>query len=251
VAVLSRDLADKANTNGYKVKLENFEGPLDLLLYLIKKEEIDIYDIPISHITEHYLEHIKLMQVLNIDVAGEFLLMAATLIHIKSKMLLPPANVENGEVDSLVDPRNELVHRLLEHKKFRAAAEMLWSKAIVERAVFVRAPLESDRNNPEVSASIFDLIEVFKKIQERRREHVEMEIVPDEITMLKKLVEIKEILKDQNEISAFALFERARSNRELVIIFLALLELAKESVIRLIQDRPFEEIRVIKVMTHE
>lgn len=235
-----------AKQNAYKVKLEIFEGPLDLLLFLIKKDEIDIYDIPIARITEQYLEYIKLMQELDIDVAGEFLVMAATLIHIKSKMLLPTEPKEGAEGEDLVDPREELVHRLLEHKKFKAAAEMLWSRAEVEQAVFTRAALESDTDNPEVAATVLDLVEIFKKILERRREQIEVEIAHDEITLAQKIEQINLILKDQAEFSVNSLFEEAKSRRELVITFLAVLELVKESVIRLIQNETFGEIRALR-----
>jgi segregation and condensation protein A len=230
----------------YKVKVEVFEGPLDLLLYLIKKEEIDIYDIPIARITAQYLEYIRLMQKLDIDIASEFLVMAATLIHIKSKLLLPPAASENAEVELLADPREELVHRLLEHKKFKSAAEMLWSRAVIEQAVFTRAPIESDTENPEVAASVLDLVEIFKKILERRREQIEVEIAHDELTMQQKIDEIKLIFSDRNEINASDLFAKARSRREMVITFLAILELVKEFVIRLTQEQTFGEIRLLR-----
>jgi segregation and condensation protein A len=233
-------------SNEYKIKLEAFEGPLDLLLYLIKKDEIDIYDIPIARITEQYLEHIKIMHQLDIDVAGEFLVVAATLIHIKSKMLLPAEPSEILEVDSLDDPRQELVHRLLEHKKFKSAAEMLWTKAEVEREVFTRSQIESDKENPEVSATVFDLIEVFKKLLEKRREQIEIEIGQDQFTMAQKIDEIKLIFEDQSEISVLDLLTATRSRSELVITLLAILELSKEYVIRLIQNEPFGDIRAIK-----
>lgn len=232
--------------NPYKVKLAVFEGPLDLLLYLIKKEEIDIYDIPIARITEQYLQHIMLMQELDIDIASEFIVMAATLIHIKSKLLLPVINPEDPEAENLIDPRDELVHRLLEHKKFKAAAEMLWSRAEVEQAVFTRAQLETDLENTEVAATVLDLVGVFKKILERRQEEIEVEIANDEITLATKIDEIRSILSTRNEVIVNQLFECARSRREMVITFLAILELVKESVIRLEQQEIFGEIRAFK-----
>lgn len=242
--------SDKTASNGYKVKLEVFEGPLDLLLYLIKKEEIDIYDIPIARVTEQYLEYIKLMQQLNIDVAGEFLLTAATLIHIKSKMLLPPPPIAepNAFWEDSEDPRRELVHKLLEHKKFRAAAEMLWSKAEIERAVFTRASLDIDRDNPEVNATVLDLIEIFKKICERHKEQTRIKIEREHFKMEQKIDEIRAIFKDQGceEISITDIFLSAGSREELIVLFLAVLELAKEAVIRLVQNEPLGEIRAIK-----
>jgi segregation and condensation protein A len=247
VAILGdMTILSDSTTSEYKIKLEAFEGPLDLLLYLIKKEEIDIYDIPIAKITEQYLEYIRLMHQLDIDLAGEFLVMAATLIHIKSKMLLPVEPDSEQQAEVLIDPREELVHRLLEHRKFKSAAEVLWSKAEVERAVYTRAEMDSDRDNPEVAATVFDLIDVFKKILERKREQIEVEIKRDQISMEQKIYEIKLIFEDQDEVSISDLFNSTRSRHEFVITFLAILELAKQSVIGLIQDQPFGEIRAFK-----
>ena len=141
-----------------QLSIGEFAGPLDLLLYLIRREQANIFDIPVAKITNEYLRYIKLMEKLDITLAGEFLVMAATLIEIKTKMLLPQEPTEDGE-EELIDPRQELVDRLLEHQKFKNAAEVLWSRATVERAVFTRGPIESDENNTEVSATIFDLFE--------------------------------------------------------------------------------------------
>jgi segregation and condensation protein A len=235
-----------AVSRGYKVKLEIFEGPLDLLLYLIKKEEIDIYDIPVARITEQYLEYIKVMQELDINIAGEFLLMAAQLIHIKSKMLLPEDPNEDPDSDELEDPRKELVHRLLEHQRYRAAAEELWVKAGVEQAVFTRAPLDTDKENPEISATVVDLIEVFKKVMERARQQMELEIEREQLTMVQMIEDLKKLLAERGEFSVNELLYAAKSRQELITIFLTILELAKEYVIRLIQERTLGEIRAVK-----
>src|SRR5436853_1801355 len=186
---------ESTDEGAYKVKLEAFEGPLDLLLYLIKKEEINIYDIPIARITEQYLVYLNLMEELDIAVAGEFLVMAATLIHIKSRMLLPPDPTASAE--ALEDPRQELVERLLEHQKYKQAASMLYSRVEVEQAVFTRAPIESDKQAPELSATVFDLLEIFRGVLARAKEFAEMEIARDEITMAEKLTEIHDLLKDR------------------------------------------------------
>src|SRR5262245_57801287 len=144
----------------YKVKLEMFEGPLDLLLYLIRKEEVSIYDIPIARITEQYLGYLRVMQELDIGLAGEFLVMAATLIHIKTQMLLPrDPDAPEGELE---DPRAELVYQLLEHQKFKGAANMLHQRATMEAATFTRAI--EDEENAEVAAPLFQWFEVFKEI---------------------------------------------------------------------------------------
>jgi segregation and condensation protein A len=227
----------------YKVRLPMFEGPLDLLLYLIRKEEVSIYDIPIARITEQYLDYLRAMQELDIGVAGEFLVMAATLIHIKTQMLLP--RDPDAPEEQIEDPRAELVYQLLEHQKFKAAANTLHQRGMIEAATFTR-PLDSDEENPEVAATLFQLFEVFKDVMDRRRAISEIEIARDEMTMAEKIAEIKLRLSEQAEISARVLFERARSRREVVVIFLAVLELVKELYIRLVQSETFGDITIMK-----
>lgn len=246
---LERD--GEACRDDYRVKLEVFEGPLDLLLYLIKKDEIDIYDIPIAHITEQYLDYVRLMEQLDIAVAGDFLVMAAALIYIKSKLLLPPDPTIDGESDLAEDPRAELVERLLEYQKFKSAANMLYSRGEIEAACYTRGALETDKNNPEVAATVFDLLRVFREILERQQSAVEMEIQRDEVTMAEKLVQIRTLINKRGEISIREIFALARSKRELLLTFLACLELVKEAEISLIQQQLFGEIiarkRVIRI----
>jgi segregation and condensation protein A len=232
----------EARRDNYRVRLEIFEGPLDLLLYLIKKDEIDIYDIPISHITEQYLEYLGLMDQLDITVAGDFLVVASTLIYIKSKMLLPPEPKIAGEEDLNEDPRAELVERLLEYQKFKSAANMLYSRGEIEGACYTRGPIETDKNNPEVTATVFDLLRVFREILKRAESAVEMEIHRDEITMAEKLAQINTMLDERDEIDVREMFEMARTRRELILTFLAFLELVKEMRISLIQRELFGEI---------
>ena len=231
-------------TDQYKVKLSMFEGPLDLLLYLIRKEEVSIYDIPIARITEQYLEYLRAMEELDIGVAGEFLVMAATLIHIKTQMLLP--RDPDAPDEEIEDPRNELVYQLLEHQKFKGAANVLHQRAMMEAAAFTRASMEEDTDNPEVSATVFQLFEVFKEVMDRRRAISEIEIARDEMTISEKIAEIKLMLNDSAEVSTRALFERARSRREMVLIFLSVLELVKGLVIRLTQSETFGDIVIMK-----
>jgi len=228
--------------DAYRVKLEIFEGPLDLLLYLIKRDEIDIYDIPISHITEQYLEHLKVMEELDIAVAGDFLLMASTLIYIKSKMLLPsePGSAEDADLSE--DPRAELLAQLLEHQKFKAAANMLYSRAEIEAACYTRAPLETDLENPEIAATSADLWRVFREVLARVESRVEIEIARDEVTMGDKLAQIRRLLADQDELIVRELLEACTSRRELILTFLAFLELVKEAEITLRQQVLFGEI---------
>src|SRR3989441_13039819 len=159
------EITPDRDSDQLKVTLGDFEGPLDLLLYLIRQEQVNIYDIPIARITDEYLRYLNLMQELDLTVAGDFLVMAAQLIEMKSRMLLPRDPL--AEEEEIEDPRAELVNRLLEHEKFKAAAEMLWSRATVERAVFRRAEIETDKNNPEVAVGLFDLLTVFQKILAR------------------------------------------------------------------------------------
>lgn len=232
----------EAPRDNYQVKLEVFEGPLDLLLYLIKKNEFDIFDIPVARITEQYLEYLQLMQELDIAVAGDFLVMASTLIYIKSKMLLPPEPKGEGEADLTEDPRAELVERLLEYQKFKSAANMLHTRAEIEAACFTRAPLETDKSNPEVSATVFDLLRVFRDILQRAKTVAEIEIHRDEVTMAEKLRQIKTLLDERHEVSVREVFEACRSRRELILTFLVLLELARELELRLIQSQVFGEI---------
>jgi segregation and condensation protein A len=232
------------SSSQYKVRLPVFEGPLDLLLYLIRKEEVSIYDIPIARITGQYLEYLRAMQELDIAVAGEFLVMAATLIQIKSQMLLP-RDPDAPEQDT-EDPRAELVYQLLEHQKFKGAANTLHQKALIESATFTRGDEETDRNNPEVSATVFQLFEVFREVLERKRAITEIEIARDEMTMAEKIGEIKMMIVERGEVTAREVFERARSRREMVLVFLALLELVKELEIRIAQSEMFGEIVIVK-----
>ena len=228
----------------YKVKLSMFEGPLDLLLFLIRKEEVSIYDIPIALITEQYLDYLRAMQELDIGVAGEFLVMAATLIHIKTQMLLP--RDPDASDEEMEDPRKELVYQLLEHQKFKGAANVLHQRATMEAAAFTRASMDEDKDNPEVAATLFQLFEVFKEVMDRRRAITEIEIARDEMTMAEKIAEIKLMLNTSEKVSARSLFERAASRREMVLIFLAVLELVKELQIRLRQSQIFGDITITK-----
>ena len=224
-----------------KIKLGEFAGPLDLLLYLIRQEQVNIYDIPIARITNEYLHYLQLMKSLDIAVAGEFLVMAATLIEIKSKMLLPQDPLaQNQEEED--DPRRELVERLLEHQKFKAAAQMLWSRATVEQAVFTRAPIETDKNNPEIAVGIFDLLKKFQDILARKKEEVLLEIERDEMTMVQMIERLNGLVASETEVNLRDFFEQARSKKELVLAFLSVLELVRLARISLFQSSTFGDI---------
>lgn len=228
------------------LKLGEFAGPLDLLLYLIKQEQANIFDIPIAKITDEYLKYIRLMERLDIAVAGDFLVMAATLIEIKSKMLLPREISDEGE-EEMEDPRQELVNRLLEHQKFKNAAEMLWSRATVEQAVFVRGKIESDENNAETNATVFDLLNVFQKILARQRQEIELEIEREEITLAEMLDKLKKQIFKAKTINLREFFEQMRSKKELVLAFIAVLEIVRTESVQLVQEKIFGDIILRKI----
>ncbi len=180
------------------------------------------------------------MQELDIAVAGDFLVMAATLIELKTKMLLPRDPFAPAEEED--DPRRDLVDQLLEYQKYKAAAQMLWSRATVERAVFKRAEIETDKNNPEVAVGLFDLLKVFQEILARHKEEVLMEIEREEISMAEMLERLRNMVMSAGELNLRVFFERARSRRELVVAFLSVLELVRTTEIKLIQEQTFGDI---------
>ena len=224
-----------------RLTLGEFAGPLDLLLYLIKREQANIFDIPIAKITNEYLLYIRLMKKLDISVAADFLVMAATLIEIKSKMLLPREPSEELDED-IEDPRQELVDRLLEYEKYKSAAQMLYERTTVEQAIFVRGKIESDENNAEISATVFDLLTVFQKIVARHKDEVQMEIHREEISLADMLKNLKRRLFEFKELSVLAFFEEMHTKRELVTAFVAVLEIARTEGIRLTQSVTFGDI---------
>ncbi len=225
-----------------KLVLGEFAGPLDLLLYLIRQEQVDIYDIPIARITDEYLRYLHLMQEMDIALASDFLVMAAQLIEIKSRMLLPPDPLAAVTEEAADDPRRDLIERLLEHQKFKAAAQMLWSRATVERAIYTRAPIETDKSNPEVSAGVFDLLKVFQEILARKQQEVLLEIERDEMTLAQMLERLRNMIMSAGELNLRQFFERAGSRRELVLAFLSVLEIVRTTEIVLIQKETFGDI---------
>lgn len=230
-----------ASRDELKLTMGEFAGPLDLLLFLIKQEQANIFDIPIARITDEYLRYIRLMKTLDISVAADFLVMAATLIEIKSKMLLPreAAAIENEEIE---DPRKELVDRLLEYEKFKSAAQMLYERTTVENATFTRGPIESDENNAEVNAGVFDLLTVFQKILARHREEVQMEIQREEITLAEMLKNLKARIFAEGELNLLHFFEEMHTRQELVTAFIAVLEIVRTESVKLLQRKTFGEI---------
>ena len=234
----------------YKVKLEVFEGPLDLLLYLIKKEELDIYDIPIAKITDQYLEYLEMMKMLDLDIAGEFILMAATLMQIKSKMLLPPEEVKEDEIEE-EDPRLELVKKLLEYRKFKEAADKLAEKEAEAGKLYTREtdekpPLGELEDNPFFEASIFDILTAFSKVLKEVPKETFYNVVKDQFTVGEKIHDIFHMLVNEPKIYFSKLFAQAKSKLEIVVTFLAILELMRLKEILVIQEGPFAEMEIIK-----
>lgn len=232
----------------YKVKLDIFEGPLDLLLYLIKKEELDIYDIPISKITEQYLQYLDFLKLLDLDIAGDFLVMAATLMHIKSKMLLPPDELAQEEEEQ--DPREELVRRLLEYKKFKEAASSLRDLEQRRMGIFTRTstPQEFvDASGEEYfEVSLFDLINAFSKALKDVPKELFQEIIKDEFTVEQKIHDFYHMLVEQSVIYLSELFGKAKNKPEVIVIFLAVLELIRLKEITVRQKSMFGDIEIVR-----
>lgn len=236
---------------GYKLKLEIFEGPLDLLLYLIKKDDIDINDIPISQITEQYLQYISMMKMLDLDVVGDFLVMAATLMQIKSRMLLPADPNEQPEEE--LDPRDELARRLLEYKKFKEIAEALKEKETLRQDFFGRnidyealQQLREESKEIYYEASLFDLISALSEALKKAPEEIIHEIITEEFTVEKKLHDILHLLLKESSIRLQDLFERARTKIEIIVTFLAVLELIRLKELVAVQKGVFGEIEVMR-----
>ena len=228
------------------IKIGEFAGPLDLLLYLIRQEQADIFDIPIARITDEYVKYIRLMKSLDISIAADFLVMAAQLIEIKSKLLLPRDPLAEDE-EEIEDPRKELVDRLLEYEKFKSAAQMLYEKSTVEQAVFPRGKIESDEANAEISATVFDLLSVFQKVAARHKEEVEMEIQREEISLADMIRTLKKRITEVSELSLLSFFEEMHSHRELVTAFVAVLEIVRTESVKLVQKKTFGDILLKKV----
>jgi segregation and condensation protein A len=228
----------------YEVRLDIFEGPLDLLLHLIRKNEVDIFDIPIATITDQYLEYINLMEALNITLAGDFLVMASTLIHIKSRMLLPGSGDEEGE-----DPRTEITRPLLEYLRFKELAGELSDRDILDRDVFTRRfPLDYKEHfkseEPLIEVSLFQLIDAFKRVMEQRLPGVQLKFEVEPWSLKDKTSFIMDRLKEQGGLYFGELFKDARTVAEFVVTFLAVLELVQMGLLRVFQSHPNKEIRL-------
>jgi segregation and condensation protein A len=232
---------------GYQVVLPTFEGPLDLLLHLIEQHELDIRDIPIAFVAQKYVEYIVLMEELNIDVASEYLVMAATLTHIKSKMLLPVPPADQEDEDELgLDPRAELVRRLLEYQKYKRAAEQLGGGDVLGRDVFVRglpAPAV-EGPAPLAGLSLFKLLDAFQSVLSRATTKIDHQIDLERFSITDRINQLVDLLQLHKKLSFEQLFEGATSRGDLIVTFLALLEMTRLRMTRLEQDGPLEEIRI-------
>ena len=233
--------------NGIHFKLPVFEGPLDLLLHLIKESKIDIYDIPIVEITRQYLGYIKLLNELNLEIAGEFLVMAATLIHIKSKLLLPPD--EEQKADLIEDPRTELVQRLLEYQSYKDSSlhlrkrEEIW-KNIFTRSIPDKDDLELESEPALFEANVFDLISAFQKLLEKAPAHI-VEITRESLTVADKINYIVERLEKDDGMRFEDLFEEGNTKLTLIVTFLALLEIIRLGLAKIYQENAFGAIWVL------
>lgn len=232
----------------YKIKLPVFEGPLDLLLHLIRDNKIDIYDIPIAFITHRYLEYIKMMKELDLEIAGEFLVMAATLIYIKSRVLLPPD--EDAAEDETEDPRLELVHRLLEYQTYKDGASILRERESEWQNIFAREQLPDDEEHSEpaelslMDINIFDLLGAFKKILDMAPDQV-ITITREALTIKDKIALIVESIENQESMRFEDLFKSDVTKQQLIVTFLALLEILRLGLARVYQEKEFGNIWII------
>jgi segregation and condensation protein A len=231
----------------FRLQLPNFEGPLDLLLHLVQTHSLDILDLPIAFVTEKYVEYLSMMQKLNLDVAAEYLVMAATLLHIKSKSLLPkpPPELEDDE-DEEGDPREALIRRLFEYQKYKHAAEDLASRGLSGRDVFTRGTKTPVAEGEPALApvSLFKLLDAFKSIAERVAGTLSLEVDAERITIQERMTQVIDLLEVRKRLRFEELFEGASSTYELVVTFLALLEMGKMRLLFIYQADPGSPIHI-------
>ncbi len=231
----------------YRISLPVFEGPLDLLLHLIQKHELDILNIPIAFVTEKYVAYIMMMEELNIDVASEYLVMAATLAHIKSKMLLPtPPADQDGPPEEELDPRMELVRRLLEYQKYKLAAEQLGERAVLGRDVFGRGTSEAVAEGPAPFAqtSTFKLLDAFEAILKRVSRTKDHQIDFERISITDRINQLSDLLRARPSVAFEDLFEGQRTRADVIVTFLALLEMTRLRMTRIAQESPYSPIHI-------
>lgn len=233
----------------YPVRLSNFEGPLDLLLHLIRKHEVNVYDIPISLITKQYLEYLDLMRELDLEIAGEFLVMAATLIHIKSRLLLPRPAPDQEEPEE--DPREALVRRLVEHQRYKAAAELLHERETVRSAQWMRpdgrvAPIAGEEYEPELEVDLFSLLSAFRQVVERAKLRPRVIVPGEQISIEERIDQLLARLSTTEACAFEDLFDDVMTKADLVVTFLAMLEMIRLKLVRVHQAGAFGDIRIYK-----
>jgi segregation and condensation protein A len=234
-----------------KITLQSFEGPLDLLVHLIKQHQINVYDIPISLVTKQYLEYLNLLQELNLDVASEFLVMAATLIHIKSKMLLPRPETAAGDPAAEEDPRDALVRRLLEHQHFKAAAELLHDQETLRSAQWGRPDsrleeITGDDYEPEIEVDLFTLLSAFRQVLERVRERPPMPLPGEQISIETRIEQLLGRLSETDACGFEDLFDDVAGRTDTIVTFLAILEMIRLKLVRVFQAGGLGAIRIYK-----
>ena len=235
----------QAADDRYRVKLENvFEGPMDLLVHLIKKAEVDIYDIPISQITEQYLSYLEWMKQMNIDFAGDFVLMASTLTHIKSRMLLPAQEGEEEEDD----PRLEITRPLLEYLRIKSAAEQLAERNLLGDKTFIRKPdsrlFDDVKDDQIIRIGLFELIDAFQSILDKVAPSHRVDLTRDRISVQDRIAQLTELLEENESMTFDELFTDCRKRPDIIVTFLAILEMAKLSLIHIAQHVPTGIIRI-------
>jgi segregation and condensation protein A len=241
---MSEQTVDRVSED-YRVNLEVFSGPLDLLLYLIKTEEVDIYDIPIARITRQYLRYIDLMKTLDLEVAGEFILMAATLIRIKTRLLLPHDEDDADEHD----PREELIMALVEYKKYKEAGEILRDRALEEERITIPpSPVEKIKGRVELEpmTGLYDLIMAFRDVMAFKRAEAVHEVMRDEVSVEERIEVVLDLLREKESVTFAELFADAPRRTVAIVTFIAVLELARDLRLRIYQTVPFSEVRVYR-----
>ncbi|MGB6484158.1 MAG: segregation/condensation protein A [Candidatus Acidiferrales bacterium] len=231
----------------YRINLPAYEGPLDLLLDLVRKQEIDIHNIPIAKLTQQYLDYLRQLEKLDVDISADFLYMAATLIHIKSKMLLPVDPLAPPEEQ---DPRNELVYRLLEHEKFKNAAQMLYEKQQLEAHVWSHPDMslyQSEETEGELVVSLVDLVKVFQQVLERRRAVAKIELSHEVVTVAQMMEQLRTRLAASDEaVSLEEFFEACATRRSMIVALLAVLEMVRMQAVVLVQEKMFGDVLLRK-----
>src|ERR1700751_932928 len=239
-----------SGSGGYKVHIPMYEGPLDLLLDLIRQQKMSIHDIQISSITAQYLDYLHKLEELDVDVSAEFIYMAATLIYIKSKMLLPPNPLASPE-EQAADPRAELVQRLVEHEKFKNAAQLLYQKQQIEENVWSKPDktlYQDPRTEGELVVSLVDLVKVFQQVLERRKEVVRIDLQHEQFTVAQMIAQLRgQILaSDDPSVNLVKFFEACLSRHAMIVAFLAVLEMVKLQAVAIVQEKQFGEILLRK-----